>query len=86
MPEGGAESEALGHMALLDIRHWDMTFVELEKELYLHQARSTIQRVMHKHHYFYPRKSRVKPPTNAFTEEDCVESVQVVARTQNYLS
>jgi hypothetical protein len=72
MPKGGAESEALGHLALLDKRHWDMTFVELAKELYIHHARSTLERVMHQHHNIYRRKSRVKPPTNAFSEADRV--------------
>jgi hypothetical protein len=70
MPKGGAESEALGKLALLDKKHWDMTFVELAKELYIHHARSTIERVMHQHHNIYRRKSRVKPPTNPFSEAD----------------
>jgi hypothetical protein len=72
MPKGGLESEAMGTMALQDKRHWDMTFVEFAKELYIDHARSTLERVMHNHHDIYRRKSRVKPPTNTFSEADRV--------------
>jgi hypothetical protein len=68
MPQGGADSEALERMALADKKHWDMTFVELAKELYINHARSTIERVMHEHHNIYRRKARVKPPTNPWSE------------------
>jgi hypothetical protein len=72
MPKGGLQSEALGTMALQDKRHWDITFVELAKELYIDHARSTLERVMHNHHDIFRRKSHVKPPTNTFSEAERV--------------
>ncbi|KAA8914918.1 hypothetical protein FN846DRAFT_901765 [Sphaerosporella brunnea] len=49
-----------------------MTFVQLAKALFIHHARSTIERVMHEHYQIYRRKSHVKSPTNPLSEADRV--------------
>ena len=65
IPEGTADSNLLGEMALKDKEHWDMPFPDLAKELEIFHAGSTIERIMHKHHNIFRRKPREKPSLDA---------------------
>ena len=61
IPEGSKESLDLAATALMDDEHQEMTFPEVAQELGIKAARSTLEKVMHKHHKIYRRSPRIKP-------------------------
>lgn len=61
IPEGSAESRALGQLALQDEEHYRQPFPDIAKELGISVTRSTIENVMHNHHSIFRYKGRRKP-------------------------
>jgi len=72
IPEGSANSQQLGEMAIKNKEHWDMPFPDLAKALGIAGARSTIECIMHNHHSIFRRKPREKPPLDTVQQADSI--------------
>ena len=69
VPEGSKESPDPAATALMDDKHQEMTFPEVAQELGIKAARSTLEKVMHKHHKIYRRSPALSLPFHCKTRK-----------------
>jgi hypothetical protein len=75
-PDGSETGERLINLAKSDIPHRDMPWPEVAKEAHIEAARSTIERLFHRHHIFR-YKARHKPPNNEKTRHGRVQLAEL---------
>jgi hypothetical protein len=75
-PEGSETGERLINLAKSDVAHRDMPWPDVAKEAHIEAARSTIERLFHRHHYFR-YKARSKPPCSEDTRHGRVQLAEL---------